>query len=306
MTKIGLGLPCISIADVRESAETVAQYDFASFSVYGDLGDLPPYAALHAAAGRLQQSNINAIGPMGIPVGLQHPEVIAQHALALEEQLPGQSYVGLVRGAFLSQIGEQPASLARLRETTLALQRHFQERGLQARIIFGGFGAKLLQLAGELSIEGIKLGGSANADLADHTRHTLDTQQTQIVMGSVSVIDADRQAARRVARKEVSKYLNVVGSLDPTLTEDERNSLSRFIEQYKLDPHAAPALISDGLLNKFAIAGTPDDALSQLSTLTGSVDRFELGTPHGLGARATSIEYIAQTVLNELGDSYEV
>jgi hypothetical protein len=41
MVKVGIGPPGNSVADVRASAEAAAPYAFASFSVYGDLYDLP-------------------------------------------------------------------------------------------------------------------------------------------------------------------------------------------------------------------------------------------------------------------------
>src|SRR5688572_3103200 len=128
MTKIGIGLPGQSVADVRRAAEAAAPYAYDSFSVYGDLGDLPPYAVLHAAADALQGSEIRSIGPMGVPVGMQHSEVLGRHALALEDQLPNQSYVGVVRGAFLESIGERPASLTTLETTVTSLRTLFQEK----------------------------------------------------------------------------------------------------------------------------------------------------------------------------------
>src|SRR5262249_52309178 len=160
-TKIGIGLPGQSVADVRATAEAAAPYPYDSFSVYGDLGDLPPYAVLHAVAGVLAGSKVGLVGPMGVPVGMQHAEVIATHAQALAEQLPGHSSVGLVRGAFLEQIGEKPATLAQLEQTV----RTIRERVGDVPIYLGGFGPKLLKMAGELSVAGVKLGGSANLEL---------------------------------------------------------------------------------------------------------------------------------------------
>jgi hypothetical protein len=54
MVRIGIGLPGKSFADIRASAEAAAPYVFDSFSVYGDLYDLPPYGVLPAAADALR------------------------------------------------------------------------------------------------------------------------------------------------------------------------------------------------------------------------------------------------------------
>ncbi|HTE22254.1 MAG TPA: hypothetical protein VK674_04410 [Candidatus Limnocylindria bacterium] len=300
MTKVGLGLPGASVGDIRESAATAAGYDFASFSVYGDLGDLPPYAVLHAAADELSGSTISAIGPMGIPVGLQHPENVAMHAVALEQQLPGQTYVGLVRGAFLDSIGQSPASIQAIEETVHHVRKRADELGHEIPIYIGGFGEQLLARAGDLAVEGVKLGGSTNPELAEKKRTVIANDEVKLILGAVSVIDVDRKAARYCARIEVAKYLAVVGTLDPTLSEDELDSLGVFSARFQQGDSTAPRYISDSLLDKFAIAGTPDDALSLLARMEGVVDRFEFGTPHGLKDRPTAIRNIGESIIKQM------
>ena len=302
MTKIGIGLPGQSISDVRGAAEAAAPYGFDSFSVYGDLGDLPPYAVLHASASLLEGTGIT-VGPMGVPIGLQHAEVIGMHALALEEQLPDQSYIGLVRGAFLEAIGETPASSAKLETTVNDLRSRFQEKGKEhISIYIGGLGQRVLGLAGRLAVDGVKLGGSTNPALAEKAKQTINNPQTKIVLGAVSVIDDDRKSARSLARKEVAKYLDVVGSLDTTLNPDEIASFTSFVERFRSGDSQASDAISDSLLDMFSIAGTPEDAIEAVSKMNGLVDRFEFGTPHGLRDRESAIHYIGQSVVNELGE----
>ena len=302
MTKVGIGLPGQSIADVRGSAEAAAPYGYDSFSVYGDLGDLPPYAVLHAVADALEGSGIRSIGPMGIPVGMHHPEVIGMHALALEEQLSGQSYIGLVRGAFLEAIGERPATIAYLQNTVVSLRSKFQESDRQIPIYIGGFGQRVLNLAGLLAVNGVKLGGSTNPVLAERARQTIGNPDTKMVLGAVSVIDADRKAARELARREVGKYLHVVGHLDTTLDADDAASLALFVKRFEAQDSNASDAISDTLLDKFALAGTPEDAINALQKMDGLVDRFEFGTPHGLHGRIKAIHYIGRSIINELGE----
>jgi 5,10-methylenetetrahydromethanopterin reductase len=298
---VGIGLPGKSVADVRASAEAAAQYAFASFSVYGDLYDLPPYAVLPAVADVLRGTLIQRIGPLGVPVGMQHSEVIAAHAIALEQQLPGQSSIGLVRGAFLESLGKRPAPLSRLEGAIAYIRQRFG--GETPPIYVGGFGPKLLGLAGRLAVDGVKLGGSANPDLAAHAAAAIDNPRVEIVLGAVSVIDPDRKAARRLARSEVAKYLAIVGRLDPTIQGDNLESLRQFMDRFKMgDPYAGDA-ISDALLDKFALAGTVDDALAALEQMDGKAGRFEFGTPHGLGSRPEAIRYIGETIVNEMGST---
>jgi 5,10-methylenetetrahydromethanopterin reductase len=296
--KVGIGLPARSVADVRGAAKAAALYAFDSFSVYGDLYDLPPYGVLPAAADDLRGTRVQHIGPLGVLVGLQHPEVTAAHAIALEEQLPGQSSIGLVRGAFLESIGERPASLSRLEETIVYIRHRFG--GETPPIYIGGFGPNILAMAGRLAVDGVKLGGSTNPDLADHAAAAIHNPRVEIVLGAVSVIDPDRKAARTLARSEVAKYLAIVGELDPTLQGDELDSLQQFMDRFKAgDPYAGDA-ISDALLDKFALAGTADDALAALEQMDDKADRFEFGTPHGLRTRPEAIRYIGEAIVNEL------
>jgi 5,10-methylenetetrahydromethanopterin reductase len=299
MVKVGIGLPGKSVADVRASAEAAAAYAFASFSVYGDLYDLPPYAVLPAAADALRGTPVQHIGPLGVPVGLQHPEVTTAHAIALEEQLPGQSSIGLVRGAFLESIGERPASIGRLEQTIVYIRQRFG--GETPPIYIGGFGPKILAMAGHLVVDGVKLGGSRNPDLAAHAATAIHNPHVEIVLGAVSVIDPDRKAARTLARSEVAKYLAIVGELDPTLQGDELDSLQRFRAHFKAGDPCASEAISDALLDKFAMAGTADDALAALERMNGKAGRFEFGTPHGLGTRPEAIRYIGEAIVNGLG-----
>jgi 5,10-methylenetetrahydromethanopterin reductase len=299
MTKVGLGLPGISVADTRGSAEAAAPYAFDSFSVYGDLGDLPPYAVLHASADVLAGSDIAHVGPLGVPVGMQHAEVISTHAIALEEQLPRQSSIGLVRGAFLESIGEKPAPLAQLETTIGHIQYRFGEHQVPP-IYIGGFGPKVLQMAGRLGVAGVKLGGSANPEMAKRAATLINNPEVEIILGAVSVIDPDRKAARALARHEVAKYLAIVGGLDPTLDQEDRASLQFFMQRFEREENTAAAAISDSLLDKFALAGTADDALGALERMKSFAGRFEFGTPHGLNDRPTAIRHLGEAIVKEL------
>lgn len=81
----------------------------------------------------------------------------------------------------------------------------------------------------------------------------------------------------------------MAGLLDTTLDPDELASLAHFTEKFRIgDPQASDA-ISDSLLDKFSIAGTPEDAIETVSKMDGLVDRFEFGTPHGLRGREVVI-----------------
>lgn len=303
MTSIGIAMPGLSIAEARLAAQAASEYSFDSFSVYGDLGELPPYAMLHSVADELRRSNISHIGPMGLAAGLYNPEIVAGDAAAFEEKMPGKTYLGIVRGAFLEKINQRPASLDYVDDFVRQTRNKLQQRGIDVPIYLGGFGPRILALAGRIDAAAVKLGGTANPELARIAAFRVNNPETRITLGSVSVIDVDRKAARSLARREVAKYLHVVGHLDPTLDADEKQSLAAFSLRYRQGDRLASDDISESLLDKFALAGTPEDALAALGRMDGHVDRFEFGTPHGLTDRPTAVRYIGESIVKTRGVS---
>src|SRR5581483_3893471 len=80
------------------------------------------------------------------------------------------------------------------------------------------------RMAGEVADE-IKIGGSANPAMvsvlmpalragAERVGRSVDA--LGVCLGAVTVVDTDRETARRLARREVALYLPVVAGLDPT------------------------------------------------------------------------------------------
>ena len=161
-------------------------------------------------------------------------------------------------------------------------------------------------------IDAIKIGGSANPDVIGHFRRILDSEAeaqgaqrergeegergskgagergsvarpVDIVIGAVSVVDEDGDAARRLARREVALYLPIVAELDPTVQIDSE-LLARLKDAAAVyDFDAAAALISDDLLARFAFAGTPAELAAHAEALfAAGATRVEFGTPHGL------------------------
>ncbi len=100
--------------------------------------------------------------------------------------------------------------------------------------------------------------------------------------GAVTVVAEDGAAARRLARSAVALYLDVVGQLDPT------TSLP------------ASGTISDDELDRFAMAGTPEQVAEQVKGLfEGGARRVEFGSPHGL-TEEDGIRLLGERVLPRL------
>jgi 5,10-methylenetetrahydromethanopterin reductase len=123
----------------------------------------------------------------------------------------------------------------------------------------------------------------------------------RIVLGAVTVVDADGERARSHARREVAMYLAVVAELDPTVSL-EPELLSRVRELVAAgDDQAAGALISDDVLDRFAFAGTPEAIAAHAeAAFDAGAGRIDFGTPHGV-PEAHGVELLCTQVLPRLG-----
>ena len=113
-------------------------------------------------------------------------------------------------------------------------------------------------------------------------RELVGNDDVGIVLGAVTVVDEDGDRARRLARRAVAPYFDVVAELDPTVTlEPELVARVRRLVRAR-DHEAAGALIPDDLLERFAFAGTPEEVARHAeAVLDAGARRVDFGMPHG-------------------------
>ncbi len=294
-------------------------------SVYADLMYQPPLPALLEIAGATERV---VLGPACLNPYTIHPYEIAGFAATLDAVSQGRTYLGLARGSWLGAISvAQPDPVGHLAEAWEMVGhllagdvsgftgQHFRlgpgERlrypVLRDRIplLIGSWGRKTLHLAGRIATEA-KVGGSANPAMVAVARRRLAVGSVEvgrapddvgIVMGAVSVVDEDGDAARRLARREVAMYLVVVADLDPTLSLNPGLVEEVGAELAAGHPDAAGALIPDHVLDRFAFSGTPEQVAEQANALyAAGASRVEFGTPHGLAPEA-GVDIIGRRVL---------
>lgn len=313
----------------KQLAQFVNHYDFDAVTVYCDAPFHPSFGPLLLMAPYIERARIGAaaIAPSRI-----HPIDIAAESALLAEVAQAGIYVGIARGAWLEDHGIQEIKppIQAIRETVEIIRYLHQDAGggydgkvyqiaphvkagypLPERpipILIGSWGPKLCAIAGEIADE-VKVGGSANPDIIpiirDYIRVGTQARQRSdeavgIVMGAVSVIDADREQARAEARRSVALYLPVVAALDPTVTV-EPELIDRIREHFNAgDAESAAALISDDLLDRFAFAGNAADMIDHADRLfAAGASRVEFGTPHGLLAE-TGLRILGEQVIPEL------
>lgn len=310
--EIGLGLQSDKRAgDYARLARSAERSGFDVLTVFGDLMYQPPIFPLLEMAAATERVRLGAacLNPYSMA-----PYEIAGQLAALDLASHGRAYLGLARGTWLGAVGiDQPRPLTALEEAAQVVYRLLRGdvTGFKGRIfrlapgitlrypvhrpdpplLLGAWGPKGAALAGRIADE-IKVGGSANPAMVAVIRDRLQTgaeragrsvDEIGIVLGAVTVVDANGAAARSRARTEVAMYLAVVAELDPTV-ELPVNLLTRVKELADRGQHeAAGRLIPDDLLDLFAFSGTPEQVAAQAQALIDAgVRRVEFGTPHGL------------------------
>lgn len=321
MSELGVGIaPALTPGAMGALAERVEALGFDVLSVFGDLGYQPPVPLLLTAAERTRRLRL---GPACLNPYTLHPIEIAGQIAYLDVASGGRAYLGLARGAWLDRLGlAQPRPLATVEEAALVVRRLLRRdtSGYQGRVfalapgvglryavlrsevplLLGGWGARMTALAGRIASEQ-KLGGSANPDLARVIAERLRGTGTRLVVGCVTVVDPDRARARLRARREAAPYIEVVGALDPTFAVDPGllHRLRAPLREGDLD--AAAALVSDEILDRFALAGTPEGVAARAATLfDAGASRIEFGPPFGVDTLRSGLELLAARVLPTL------
>jgi 5,10-methylenetetrahydromethanopterin reductase len=298
-------------AEYAQLARLAEQYGFDVFTVFSDMMYQPAIVPLLVTA--LNSTRIR-LGPSCLNPFTLHPVEIAGQIAALDLASNGRAYLGLARGAWLDAAAITPARPVRaLREAAdivrLLLARNpggyrgeifslapgttlqYETCRPYVPLLIGTWSPRTAALAGEIADE-VKIGGSANPAMVRRMRELVEVGTTRagrspddvgIVIGAVTVVAEDGAAARRRARSAVAMYLDVVGQLDPTTTMP------------------SDGIVSDDVLDRFAMAGTPEQVAAQVNSLVeAGARRVEFGSPHGL-TEEDGIRLLGERVLPRLG-----
>lgn len=322
-----------SPAEYIALAKLVDQYQLDVVSVYCDLPYHPSFGPLILMAPHIKNARI---GPAAISPARFHPMDIAANSALLSQVALGGIYVGLVRGAWLCDYGiKEPGNyIQRIREACTIIRNILSGKPAgfngeiyriaphvavpyplpsdEIPIMIGTWGPKLARVAGEIGDE-VKVGGSTNPEFARFIRVCIHQGEIKagrpgnsvgIVMGAVTVVDEDREIARRKAKEALALYFPVVAKLDHTLAI-EPGLIQRVRDYVEAgETNQAAAQISDQLLDKFAFSGNPHDLIRQSEALfDAGVNRIEFGTPHGIPS-LNGVEMIGEEVIPYLFEKW--
>ncbi|MFN8455056.1 MAG: LLM class flavin-dependent oxidoreductase [Anaerolineae bacterium] len=309
-------------------AAAVEAYGFDGVSVYNDMLYQPAWLPLLEMARHTRRVRL---GPAAVNPFTCHPINIAGHIALIDEMSQGRAYLGLARGSWLDFVGLKPEHpITALREAFECVRHllrqatkpypgqifplaggdslRWQVQRAEIPFLLGAWGEQTIRACLPYVNE-IKIGGTANpgvilqvqAAVAAAARlHHTDSAAVGIVIGAVTVVAEDGQAARQLARRKVALYVPVVAPLDQSLQLEPELLQGIGDAAAEYDFERAGGYISDDLLRRFAFAGTPDEVAQQAQELfAAGASRVEFGTPHGLTAEE-GVRLLGEKVLPAL------
>lgn len=305
--QVGIGLAGrYSAADYIDIATIAEAAGFDAITVFGDLMFQPPAMVLSTMAGATSRIRL---GVAAYSPWTHHPVEIAGQVAYIDMTSKGRAFYGLVRGAWLDQLGiDQRRSLSAIADTVEIVTRllagqtsgyegsvyalgpglRLEYEPLRSRVplLIGTWSAKLAEYAARCADE-VQAGGSANPAMVGRLHSLVAAGGTDRTVGvclnAVAVVDDDRQAAARAVRASCAPYFDVVAGLDATIDVDPellRRVKERLAEG---DDEGAGQLIPDDVLRRFAFWGTAEDVASHaMEILEAGALRVEFDTPFGL------------------------
>jgi 5,10-methylenetetrahydromethanopterin reductase len=300
-------------------------YSFDGVTVYNDLLYQPAWLPLLEMARHTRRVRLGVAAANPFTC---HPVNIAGNISLIDEASQGRAYLGLVRGGWLDFLGLEPARPVTALREAFECMRHLLSGSREpypgeifplaggeslrwpvyrpeVPFLLGTWGSKTIRACLPYITE-IKIGGTANPGVIPQIQaaiagaaqaHRRDPAEVGVVVGAVTVVDRDGPAARQLARREAALYISIIAQLDHSLGL-EPELLQRINEaSARYDYERVGSYLSDGLLRRLALAGTPDEVAAQAVELfEAGTSRVEFGTPHGID-EAEGLRLLGEQVL---------
>ena len=283
--------PCLEWAGKVALLETLG-YD-AAWLTDSQLLRREIYVCLAACA--LRTSRIKLGTSVTSPV-TRHVSVAASAIASLEEMSNGRMLIGIGTGnSAVRPMGLKPATVAELEAYVAKLKRLLRaetvpfENGKSARLTWlsgpaatpvyiAATGPKATRAAARVADGVILYQGLTPAAISNGLRLVRegameagrDPKTIDVMLWACLGISHDRDEARRHVSGRVASVLNF-SSLD-LFEGEERAIVSRIKQAYSYTEHLSPdprhaALVPDSILDKYALAGTPDEIRERLKPL---------------------------------------
>ncbi len=268
---------------------------------------LDPFQVLAVAA---KETRSILLGTAVSNMVYRDPTVLASSFATLNEVSNGRAIVGLGTGdgPVYSQ-GRKATPLARFEEGLAAMRELLQGRSmtvptgkislgigkLPVPIYLSMEGPRGLQIAGRLA-DGIIFGSGFDLRVRQWARERIaagarevgrSLSEIEIMAAGIIYVDKDGERARSMARSRLANraHHNFRFTLE-TVPPEELAGVKRFMEAFEsaktkpLEERIDPAQLSDYLVRRFSIAGTPGECVERLKELaSGGIDSVMVTAP---------------------------
>ncbi|WP_216897539.1 LLM class flavin-dependent oxidoreductase [Nocardia alni] len=325
-TEFGVGFGgTLKPSEYGPLAECLERYGFHVATAFGDLMMQPPALVLAMMAGATERLRL---GVGCYTPWTHHPVEIAGQMAYLDMLTEGRAFLGLVRGAWLDQLGIDTSHALPALTDTLAIidavlaggetghtgpvysveagtRPYYPIHRPRLPLMIGTWSPRLARFAGARADE-IQIGGCANPAMIPVVRAWADEGAVAasrdpacvgIVVTAVTVVDEDRATARALARTEAALPMHAIARLDRTLEVDPELLDAMGVLLRQNDFEAAGRLIPDDLLDHFAFCGTPEEVAEHAAAAyTAGAKRVEFDSPFG-SSPAQGIRLLGERVL---------
>jgi 5,10-methylenetetrahydromethanopterin reductase len=314
--------------EVFRRAERAEQLGFEGiFTGESQLSTLDSFQVLAACAVKTERVRL------GIAVTnmvYRDPTVLAGAAASLNEISKGRAVLGLGTGdGPVYSMGRKPTPLAKFEEGIKTIRELVQGRAIEfptgkisirfnllpVPVYLSVEGPKGLRVAGRVA-DGVILGTGvdlgvlewARARIAEGAREAgRSVSDIDLIAAGMICVKDDGREARAIVRRRLANraHHNFRFTLE-TVPPEEIDGVSRFMaafdEMRPMEDRVAPELVTDYLVQRFAIAGTPEECIARIRALErAGITRIMLTPPRTVYHEM--VETLARDIMPAFRDS---
>lgn len=314
------------IAEIHERAQRAEGLGFEGvFLGSSQLGTLDPFQVLATCAMKTKKLRL------GIAVTnmvYQEPTVLAGCTASLNQISQGRAILGLGTGdSPVYGMGRKPTRLAEFEKGVQTIRELLQGRRITtptglvgirfelipAPVYLAMEGPKGLRLAGRVA-DGVMMGSGVELRALNWARERIaegakevgrSPSEVDTIAAAMICIKSDGNEARSMVRRRLANraHHNFRSTLE-TVPPEELESIKTFMESFDelkpMEERSDPALVTDYLLHRFAIAGTVSECIARLKELEDAGVQSIMLTP----ARSVyheTVEALGKEVLPAFG-----
>jgi 5,10-methylenetetrahydromethanopterin reductase len=294
-----MGMRCslhCSITNISQGIERARQAEELGFEAIliadSQVGCLDPFQTLAVCAGQTRRLRL---GTAVTNMVYRDPTVLAGSAATLNEISEGRAILGLGTGdGPVYRLGRKATPMTKFEEGLKTIRQLLQGRPVEfpagniglkigklpVPLYISAEGPRGLQAAGRVA-DGVILGNGfdlrvlqwAKAKIAEGAAEVgRSPSEIEILVAGMICVDKDGDRARSVVRARLANraHHNFRFTLE-TVPPEELPAVKKFMEAFDmskpLEEKVHPSLVSDYLVHRFSIAGTPGESAARVKEL---------------------------------------